>query len=266
MDTLEGKIFGYLTVKSLHSSGRRGARWNCICKCGKETVQSGHKLKLGRVKSCGCYRDTFRKLAGKEASLRRIYRQYKKNANDRGIIFEIDFDSFSTIIQQNCFYCNAPPASVTKPSHYDDRDPERWIVHNGIDRMDNSKGYIRGNCVPCCPICNFAKRTMSLDQFREWVFKVYKEFFKDIVSKSPAELIDSLITVDIKCFMFQEKMLDTSLSDADRLKTAEIVLELNKKRNRLMRTVDATLGFFDDSVTPKTYLPNEDESDLSAEF
>jgi hypothetical protein len=30
----------------------------------------------------------------------------------------------------------------------------RW---NGIDRIDSSKGYVPGNVVPCCTVCNIMK-------------------------------------------------------------------------------------------------------------
>jgi hypothetical protein len=41
---------------------------------------------------------------------------------------------------------------------------------NGIDRVDNSKGYILGNCVPCCSWCNRAKADGTLAKFMDWIW------------------------------------------------------------------------------------------------
>lgn len=37
--------------------------------------------------------------------------------------------------------------------------------HNGVDRIDNNKGYEFNNCVPCCGDCNIAKHKLSLNEF-----------------------------------------------------------------------------------------------------
>lgn len=45
---------------------------------------------------------------------------------------------------------------------------------NGIDRIDNSKGYITGNVVPCCKYCNYAKNMLSIDEFISMCHRVVK--------------------------------------------------------------------------------------------
>ena len=35
----------------------------------------------------------------------------------------------------------------------------------GIDRANNSKGYIKSNCVPCCTLCNIMKKDNDLMTF-----------------------------------------------------------------------------------------------------
>lgn len=48
-----------------------------------------------------------------------------------------------------------------------------WLVkdfkYNGLDRLDNSKGYTEENCVPCCAICNRAKNSMGYNEFIEYL-------------------------------------------------------------------------------------------------
>lgn len=55
---LVGKRFGRLLVVSVDRTRRVGNNlpWNCICDCGAETSVSGQELRLGKTKSCGCYR------------------------------------------------------------------------------------------------------------------------------------------------------------------------------------------------------------------
>ena len=48
------------------------------------------------------------------------------------------------------------------------------VLTNGIDRVDNDKGYVRGNIVPCCTNCNIAKNTFLITEFEEWINRVYE--------------------------------------------------------------------------------------------
>lgn len=47
------------------------------------------------------------------------------------------------------------------------------FVYNGIDRVDNSVGYVLSNCVPCCSTCNRMKGTMSSEEFKEKIKLIY---------------------------------------------------------------------------------------------
>lgn len=78
---------------------------------------------------------------------------------------------------------------------------------------------------------------------------------KDITKKSVSELIDSLSTTIIKCFMAQEKIgSSVSVESAENAIKAQ---ELNKRRCDLMRAIDKELGFAETTVTEKTYLQGE---------
>ena len=39
--------------------------------------------------------------------------------------------------------------------------------YNGIDRVDNSKGYTKDNSVPCCEKCNYGKNVYSATEYIE---------------------------------------------------------------------------------------------------
>lgn len=39
------------------------------------------------------------------------------------------------------------------------------LTYNGIDRLDNSKGYTIDNSVACCSKCNIAKGTDTKEEY-----------------------------------------------------------------------------------------------------
>lgn len=52
---LTGKTFGRLTVfKIFEKKYKDKYYWKCICKCGKQALVEGSKLRSGHTKSCGC--------------------------------------------------------------------------------------------------------------------------------------------------------------------------------------------------------------------
>ena len=36
---------------------------------------------------------------------------------------------------------------------------------NGVDRENNDTGYVPGNCVSCCKMCNYMKKSLSVEVF-----------------------------------------------------------------------------------------------------
>jgi hypothetical protein len=109
------------------------------------------------------------------AYMRYVFGYYEKNAKIRGINFELNFDDFCKITQQNCFYCGATPVQGNNKSRLNRPNVFNGIVkHNGIDRINNTLGYAVNNSVPCCKTCNYAKRQMPQLEFYTWVKRVYE--------------------------------------------------------------------------------------------
>lgn len=52
---LTGERFGRLVVINQVPNHKNRVAWRCICDCGKEAIVTGHELKCGDTKSCGCY-------------------------------------------------------------------------------------------------------------------------------------------------------------------------------------------------------------------
>jgi hypothetical protein len=86
-----------------------------------------------------------------------VYKSYLYNSNLTKRPFTISLDYFKKFWGKPCRYCD------------DDNG------HNGVDRIDNKKGYENGNIVSCCTDCNFAKgHRFTPEQFINLCKKVSK--------------------------------------------------------------------------------------------
>ena len=138
-EDLTGRTFGRLTVLSYVDKGR----WLCQCECGTKKIVSGHNLKIGATKSCGCWR-------------RKILREtHLKHGGDGTRLFHI-----WTNMRRRCYNMNHH-----KYHNYGERGirvcdewlwdfvPFRdWAMANGysdtlsIDRIDVNGDYKPSNC------------------------------------------------------------------------------------------------------------------------
>src|SRR5271166_356265 len=168
----ELKISGFIR----HDSGfgtRKRPYYECICVCGKTFSSRADHIKSGACKSCGCITDQLaadgHRLPNNQAAINDLYRGYVSGAKNRDLEFALSKSEFESLIFRDCFYCGTTPAlrtwKVAKKGPYS-------LAASGVDRVDSDIGYIDGNCVPCCPQCNFAKSDLSLDDFRKWINKV----------------------------------------------------------------------------------------------
>lgn len=76
----------------------------------------------------------------------------------------------------------------------------------------------------------------------------------DVTTKSIGELVDALITADLRCWFAQETLKDTSLSEHDRLEAALTAQRQNALRSELIRAINNSLGQESSTVgVKKTY-------------
>lgn len=80
---------------------------------------------------------------------------YRKNAQRAGREFNLDRRLFEDLVTDVCFYCGDPPSPV-----------------NGVDRVDNTRGYTEDNVVSCCRECNSAKRNRTRVEFEQWARRI----------------------------------------------------------------------------------------------
>ena len=97
----------------------------------------------------------------KKSAITTIIRAYKSGAEKRGLSFNLSYDQVESLVTQECYYCGIKHSS------------ERYgFFYNGIDRVKNDIGYEIDNVVPCCKMCNFAKRDFSKEEFLDWAIRV----------------------------------------------------------------------------------------------
>lgn len=165
-----GDKFNSLTVISWDKSIKS---WVCRCDCGNITNSRSWSLKNNkhiRCKSCYNKSERITRLPDNLGLKRDYYGQYKRSAAKREYSFDLTFEEFCEIILKNCAYCDAEPKAkkMTGNSY-----GKRYGFFSGIDRIDNNLGYKKDNCVPCCSICNKSKSTLSLEEWKSWINKVY---------------------------------------------------------------------------------------------
>jgi len=178
---LLGKTFNYLTViKRIGVDRYRHVLWKVRCVCGKEFNVLGQNIKYEHTKSCGCkYVEIRGEVHGQKrpkgvSNMKSIFYLYKRNAKNRNIEFNLSLKQFENITSKNCYYCNSQPSNEYK-GHLQSNGS---FVYNGIDRIDNNKGYFLENCVPCCHDCNWMKRDLSVETFKSHIEKIYM-FMRD---------------------------------------------------------------------------------------
>ena len=80
------------------------------------------------------------------------------------------------MISQNCHYCGEKPKELLADKQRNASDIP--FKRNGIDRVDNSKGYTIDNVIPCCRNCNIAKSTMSYSEYTNFIIQSYNNLIK----------------------------------------------------------------------------------------
>lgn len=178
---LTGMKFTRLTVLERTESPahlkRKYVFWRCLCDCGNHCSVMSAALRNGATKSCGCLKKETNgnqvRLQYGEANFRYLFNRYKARARTNKLDFRLTKEEFRSLTKQNCYYCGFQPNQiVAHPDHYGE------YIYNGIDRKDNSIGYILENCVPCCKKCNRAKNDLSMNEFNEWISRLV-EFNKE---------------------------------------------------------------------------------------
>ncbi len=163
-NNIRGLKYNKLTAIEFDKRVKKVTFWKFLCDCGKIKSIVSSKVISGDIKSCSCSKKRKPRLSKEKSTFNSLYSAYKRKAKKREIFFDLSMDDFLKLVKSNCDYCNEIP--LQKHS--------KFFLYNGIDRVNNKKGYITSNCVACCKRCNRAKDIMDTKEFFHWVRKVYE--------------------------------------------------------------------------------------------
>lgn len=170
-DITDQRFNRLVAIQSTTERQGKKVMWLCQCDCGNKTKAPTSALINGHTGSCGCYaRDQAKyrnRLPKGEASFNSVYHHYQWTAKKKGLVFKLSKDQFRHLATQDCFYCGDSPAY-----HYDKPNRNGKFKRNGIDRMDNEKGYTIDNTVPCCFECNKMKNSTDIGKFLTHVNRI----------------------------------------------------------------------------------------------
>lgn len=179
-------IRGFEVIKKTSKRSNGYAVWEAKCDyCGVIKEFPSYYFKRGHC-SCSCegwqkeYADKIgrKPLPDHQSHVNIIWNHYKRSARERGLVFELTKDQVRSIVEQDCYYCGQKPTE-----RYTAIGCAGEYAWNGIDRVDNTKGYTIDNCVPCCKLCNFGKRDLALSDFAKWIDRAYHEMKRKEVVK-----------------------------------------------------------------------------------
>lgn len=166
-------FIGYFEVPRMYKGKAqkptRIAAVHVQCNCGKQFITRWESIKQEKVKSCGCIHKLYYPKGTFGQSLRGLFTRYVARARKDKREFTLTQDEFTKIITSNCFYCGVEP--LMKHTF---KGCSEHILHNGIDRYNNSKGYTLENARPCCFECNRAKGTLTPEQFYNYIDRLIK--------------------------------------------------------------------------------------------
>lgn len=142
------------SIHVLQIPGQGSAKLCKKCRHPKQlsAFQTDKKCLDGRRNVCRECNNTLRNGKPETAEWRRKYngtpagrfRKAKWIARERGFEFTLSFDQYVALVSLPCHYCR-------------DRLGDRTKLGVGLDRLNNSVGYVVGNVVSCCGTCNRMK-------------------------------------------------------------------------------------------------------------
>jgi len=165
---LRGRRRGLVKIeKFIFLHEKYGAIWYCIYQSGRGALISTRRLNgkdfTGR-----------KHLPPIERACRSLGSQYKYRAKE---IFDRKFDltpyQFRQLTNQNCYYCGQEPDQEMVNRNSGEK---AIYIYNGLDRLDNEKGYTIDNVVPACGDCNQMKSDRNLEEFKHHVTKIANRF------------------------------------------------------------------------------------------
>lgn len=102
------------------------------------------------------------------AIIRNLFGIYQRGAKKRNLEWHLTETEFAHLILSPCHYCMSPCSNLRILF----KNRKHSLQYNGIDRYDNTIGYIANNCVPSCYRCNSVKSAIPPEHWERWLDRV----------------------------------------------------------------------------------------------
>ncbi len=135
----------------------------CKCNCGNEKIVIESQLKSGKTKSCGCLRELtgnkHHSFKGYKDISGEFWNQIKYNAKNRNIEFDITIEYVWSLFEKQNGKCKLSGINIYFSKNYKEKG------NISLDRIDNTKGYIKGNVQWLHKHVNMMKSTYNEQYF-----------------------------------------------------------------------------------------------------
>ncbi len=163
------KKYHMLTVKSIYKKGRRVFA-KCVCDCGNEKDNRADDIKSGRAVSCGCHSKNRWNMVGSKnpyfkgiGELRQTkYSEIKRQALKRSKEFNVSIEYLWELYEKQDRKCVLTGLFIVfgRNGHCNETSAS-------LDRIDNNKGYIKGNVRWVLKDINMIRGNYNTDYFIE---------------------------------------------------------------------------------------------------
>lgn len=156
-----GTKFGDWTVIAYGKKSKAGTLWLCSCKCGQQQLINIYVLRHN--KSTMCRKCVHNSMLNTTEFRDKHMNIYKKQAVERDILFDLDKDYlWDLFIKQDRKCALSGEEIVFAIGH---RNHQHGKTTASLDRIDSSKGYIKGNVQWVHKEVNYMKRHYPEERF-----------------------------------------------------------------------------------------------------
>lgn len=167
-----------IPLRSYESNPRKFCSRSCLSAHARGSQVCGpcgcriNKPLSHRRKYCSkaCQAIGMRLDAGK-ATRNEVVARYIRHAEERDLTWALTDAQVDELFSANCHWCDEPPSNIGKRKRNNGD-----FKHSGIDRVDNTLGYISSNVVSCCFVCNSMKRDFPESLFLDRVRRIARRW------------------------------------------------------------------------------------------
>jgi len=173
-DELIGNKYHMLTVLSVKKVRKNDKRLhfrryaNCLCECGNKKTLRADDVKSGRAVSCGCHsKNRWNMVGDKNPYFKGIgelrmtkFLEIKRGAKKRNKEFDVTIEYLWNLYEKQKRKCDLTGLPIIFG-----RNGHRNETSASLDRIDNNKGYIKGNVRWVLKDINMIRRQYDNDYF-----------------------------------------------------------------------------------------------------